>query len=267
MRNIIFKGLLIVLPFFACWYILYQVPWTKLLNVEKISNSTEEKLGTIFWDAIKNSEHEIKTNISTGILDSIKARICDSNNIDKNKIKLHLLKNEEINAVALPGNHLVIFSGLVAKSENPDELAGVIAHEIAHLESGHIMNKLLKEFGLSVLLSISTGGNNAEISREAIKMLTSSAYDRKIESEADLKATDYLINSNINPEHFATLLFKLSLTESEIVKKTSWISTHPGTEKRVADIMEYSKHQKFESKPIISEEGWNKLKIVITEND
>ncbi len=70
------------------------------------------------------------------------------NDIDRDKIKVHLLFKDEVNAFALPDGHLVIFSGLILESENPEELSGVLAHELAHIELNHVMTKLMREVGL-----------------------------------------------------------------------------------------------------------------------
>ena len=100
---------------------------------------------------------------------------------DREIIKVHVLNKDEINAFALPNGHLIIYSGLINNSGNQEELTGVICHEIAHIELNHVMKKLIKEIGLSVLISMTTGKGGSEIIKETAKMLSSSAFDRKLE--------------------------------------------------------------------------------------
>ncbi|MDZ7607365.1 MAG: M48 family metallopeptidase [Cyclobacteriaceae bacterium] len=154
--------------------------------------------------------------------------MCDKNDIDRDKIKVHLLFKDEVNAFALPDGHLVIFSGLILESENPEELSGVIAHELAHIKLNHVMTKLMREVGLSVLLSMASGGGG-DMLRETAKMLSSTAFDRALEKEADIKAVDYLIEANISPEPFATFLLPLSQWRSYPSKIPVSTSTDPNS--------------------------------------
>src|SRR5690606_26318193 len=96
------------------------------------------------WESISESEKEIKNPQIIKYIDSIINNICRANNIDRKLIKAHLIEKDEVNAFAIPNGHLVIYDGLIKASEKPDELAGVISHEIAHIELQHVMKKLIK---------------------------------------------------------------------------------------------------------------------------
>ena len=133
-------------------------------------------------------------------LDSLLSHLCEANDIERDKIKLHVVQSNEVNAFAFPDNHLVVFTSLIAKCENQEELCGVMAHEIAHMQKGHIMKKLVKEVGLSALVGMASGGQSGEVLRSTAKLLSSTAYDRTLESEADKTAVFYLLQSGINPE-------------------------------------------------------------------
>ena len=86
------------------------------------------------------------------------------------------------------------------------------------------------------------------------------AFDRGLEKQADIKAVDYLINSNIDPEPFANFLYKLSNNEHEITQYLSWISTHPDSKERATYIIEYSSENQTDYEPIISTDTWKRLK-------
>jgi predicted Zn-dependent protease len=122
------------------------------------------------------------------------------------------------------------------------------------------MKKLVKEIGLSVLISMTTGNGGAEIVKETAKMLSSSAFDRSLEKEADIKAVDYLVKARINPEPFADFLFKLSETENEATQYLTWMSTHPDSKERAEYIIEYCKDKKIEYTDSVTKATWDKLK-------
>ena len=263
MKKPIIQGLITILLFFGTWYTLTQIDWMKIFKVQQVTDKTEQKLGELFWEVFKKSEKEIKNTHVVNSVDSIVTQICKANKIDRSKLKIHVLDKDDINAFALPNGHLFIYSGLILDSDNQEELAGVICHEIAHIELNHVMKKLVKEIGLSVLISMTTGNSGAEVIKETAKMLSSSAFDRSLEKEADIKAVDYLVNANINPEPFANFLYKLSDTEHEAIKYLTWINTHPDSKDRAEYIIKYSKGKETEYKPILSNETWDKLKAAL----
>lgn len=258
--KIVAQVLMVVALFFAIWFSLEKVNWMTLLKVERVSRTTEEKLGDMIWEKFDKSGKGIQSRETTLPLDSMLTRICNSNRIDKSKIKLHVIESSEINAFALPNNHLVICSNLIVASDDEAELSGVISHELAHLQLNHVMKKLVKEVGLSVLISMATGESGAKIIEETAKLLSSTAYDRTLEKEADIKAVDYMIKANINPEPFANFMYKLADKESKADKHLVWISTHPGSLERAKYIVEYCKGKSKDNRQILSRATWDKLK-------
>ena len=260
MKKSIIQGVISIGLFFGMWFSLKEIDWVGIFKVEKITDKTEQKLGDIFWEGIKKTEQENKNTDVTHAIDSIVNHICLSNNIDIEKLNVHVIMKDEINAFALPNGHLVIYSGLILNADNQDELAGVICHEIAHIELNHVMKKLTKEIGLSVLISITTGNGGTEVIKQTLKTLSSSAFDRSLEKEADMKAVDYLINANINPANFANFLYKISETDSNIESYITWVSTHPESKERAKYIIEQSKGKLTRFKSILSNDTWNTLK-------
>ncbi|MDA3945030.1 MAG: M48 family metallopeptidase [Bacteroidetes bacterium] len=265
MIKLISKGLLLIFLFFLTWLVLAQFDWMHIFKVKKVTDQTEEKLGELYWDIFKRSEKEITDPFVVSTIDSIVHKICTANGIDTNLIKVHLFDKAEVNAFALPNGHLLLYSGLMLEADNPEELSGVLAHEIAHIQLNHVMKKLVKEVGLSVLISMATGNGGAEIMKETAKLLTSSAYDRSLEKEADIKAIDYLANAKIKPEAFADFLYKLSADEHDAMKYLAWINTHPETKERAATIIAHSSNKLTTYEPVLSAATWEKLKEQLRE--
>lgn len=261
MKKTIIQGTITILLFFGSWYTIKQIDWVQIFKVEKVAGKTAEKLGDFLWKTIKNSEEENKNIHVVNSIKSIVTQICKSNKIDRESIKIHVINKDEINAFALPNGHLIVYSGLILNSDNQEELIGVICHEIAHIELHHVMKKLVKEIGLSALISMTTGGSGSEIIKETAKMLSSSAFDRSLEKEADIKAVDYLISAKVNPEPFANFLYKLSGKEHAAAAYLKWISTHPDSRERAEYIIEYSKNKLTNYKSMLSIETWEKVKV------
>ncbi|MDG1227360.1 MAG: M48 family metallopeptidase [Polaribacter sp.] len=259
MKKIIIQGTITVFLFFGSWYTIKQIDWVKIFRVEKVADKTAQKLGDFLWKTIKNTEEENKNSHVVKTIESIVTQICKSNKIERKNIKIHVINKDEINAFALPNGHLIVYSGLILNSDNQEELIGVICHEIAHIELHHVMKKLVKEIGLSALISMTTGGSGSEIIKETARMLSSSAFDRSLEKEADIKAVDYLISAKVNPDPFANFLYKLSDEEHAAAAYFKWISTHPDSRERAAYIIEYSKTKSTTYESMLSIETWEKV--------
>lgn len=243
----------VVLFGFSC------VDWLSVFNLKH--TVIEEKLGKMYWDLFSRTEKFVENDSILQPLDSLLTRICADNQIERKKIKLHVIESEEVNAFAFPDDHLVVYSALIHECKNEMELCGVMAHEIAHIEKGHVMKKLIKEVGLSVLVAMASGNNGGEIVSETAKLLSSTAYDRNLESEADDTAVKYLLNARIDPVPFGDFLHRLS-EEENLPAITEWISTHPDSEKRSFSIYDRAEEEgkSLKFKQILTTETWENLR-------
>ena len=269
MKTVFLKLVALLALFFGTWFLLRQVDWVTIFHVKQLTKTTEEKLGDFIWETQGASENEIKSKRIVNKIDSIITRICNANDIDRSRIKLHVISSKNINAFALPDRHLIVYTQLILDCKNDEELSGVLAHEIAHMELNHVMKKITQEVGLAQLLSV-TNGKDMKIAKELAKLLSSSSFSRSLEQEADLKACDYLINADINPTGLASFLFRLSTSEPSIQSHLTWVSSHPESVERSTYITEQVKEREKEinEKPVLTAASWKKLQEDIkAEND
>jgi predicted Zn-dependent protease len=226
-----------MLFFGGCYYVYSKINWSGLFGVKKITENVDKQLGDVFWKSYSAEMVEVKDRKIVEPIQQMVREICSDNNIIPSSINVHVVENKEINAFAMPGRHLVVHTGLIEFADHEDEIAGVIAHEIAHIESGHVVKKLGKEIGLSVILNLTLGDIGGEVVRNALSTITSTAYDRSLEKEADLKAVDYLFAAKMNPTYLASFLEKLD-KQSQSPEVLPWVSTHPDSKERVRYINE-----------------------------
>lgn len=262
MEKIISRTVIVFALFFGLFFGLSQIDWMTLLKVEKTTKSNEEKLGAFVWESIKGTEVIVEEESVTNAIDSLITTICDANDMESSEIKVHIIQKSEVNAFALPNYHLVIYTGLILESENEAELCGVLSHELAHMQLEHVMKKMVKEIGLATIVSITAGNGGGQVVMESLKHLTSSAYDRSLEEEADIKAVDYLVNAKIDPEQFANFMFRLGGKSNGIDQYLEWVSTHPDSRERAESIITYSlTKEDLEFEPILSNESWLELQL------
>lgn len=127
------------------------------------------------------------------------------------------------NAAALPGGQIVIFDGALRETPDPDAIAGVLAHEIAHVRRRHVTQALIRELGIGALIRLFAGdiGANAQ-------QLVSLSYTRANESEADGDAIAALARANIDPRPTAELFRKLGRHAGRM-DSVEWLNSHPHT--------------------------------------
>lgn len=256
MRKIFLKSILLIGLFLGSWFLLVQINFMKLLNIEELSIEAEEKVGDFIWDYFQPKENEIKNDSIKKQLNTFLNRICVNNQLKPEDYNLHIIKNKEPNAYALPANRIIFHHSLILTCSNAEEYCAILAHEIAHLKHNHVMKKLRQELGMSVLLSISQNGMGSSIGRQIIGLLSGNAYSRKYEREADKTAVDFLTNAKINPEHFANILNRITNNNTDILTKSEWISTHPETKKRCRTINQLKKQKPLTPYQIISKQKW-----------
>lgn len=261
MKKVAQQFFIMTFSLFLAWFALSRIDFVGLFNIQSSLKVNEQKLGELLLDFYANTKKEIKEDSISAPISKIKARICEANSLVADSIRVYVIENDEINAFALPGRHMVIYSGLIDACKTGEELAGVMAHEIAHMEKNHVMKKLTKEVGLSMLYTLMSTKGGGEILKEVGKLVSSTAYDRSLEQEADMTAIEYLQNARIDPEHMANFLFLLSTKVNELPKELQWMSTHPDSKERAAEILKAIKEPSETYQPVFTDEEWEKVKV------
>lgn len=126
----------------------------------------------------------------------------------KDDVDLRVVDVPMVNAVTLPGGHVVLFSGLLRQASSPDEVAGVLAHELGHVENRDVLESLVRQLGLSVVL----GGLDGNVGGYTNALLSAS-YSRGAEARADGFAIDALAQAQVSPKPTAAFFQRLSKTE------------------------------------------------------
>lgn len=253
------RGAMLVVIMAGSWYGLSKANWTKTLNLKELSEKNEAKLGELILDSQRATYDELD-GTALKQLQKIKNKLCSVNGIDTASIQIHLFEVSEVNAYAIPGGHIIVNTGLISFSDNPDMVAGVLAHEIGHIQSNHVSKKLAKEIGLSSLLILAGGSDNMGMLKQVIKTITSTSFDRDYEREADMKAVGYLQNAQIDPRQLAILFDKMADRYSDAYKMTSWINTHPDPKERAEEIRKQAQYNDIQYTPILTPTEWKKLK-------
>jgi predicted Zn-dependent protease len=153
----------------------------------------------------------------------------------------YIVDNEAVNAFALPGGYVYVDRGLIERTHNVSELAGVLAHEIAHVALRHGAKNLQRQMrtsSMSNLLYRTILGRGPLLDQQALQMgnqLWSAAHSRADEAAADQEAVKYLIATGIDPKGMVRLFQGLMTEEREDPHRSDleWFSSHPNTASRL----------------------------------
>lgn len=170
-----------------------------------------------------------------------------------------VLSSSVPNAFALPGGKIYLLSGLLARAENPDEIAGVLAHELGHLKHRDSTRSLIYNGGTSFLIGLLFGditGSSALIF--ASRSLVTASYSREAEESADAFAIEVMHKLGRSPKPMGELLFRISGREAD--KSLSILANHPLTEDRLQRMSE--EDRPASRPPLLTTEEWTSLKAI-----
>lgn len=144
---------------------------------------------------------------------------------------------ESVNAFALPGGHLYVYTGLMKLCTNEAELASVMAHEIAHVAAKHHGETLTRQYGIELLLGV-ISGDNPRMGAQIVAGLVSMGYNRGQEREADAIGMNILFQAGYQPEAMVTFMEKMYASEQAQGggRPPALLSTHPATTQRIANL-------------------------------
>lgn len=154
-----------------------------------------------------------------------------------------VVDSDEVNAFALPGGQIVVYTGLIKKAKSSEQIAGVIAHEISHATLRHGLQSLSQSLGIVAAIQFMTGdmGGLIALGSHVAQESVLTSYSRNSETEADLEGARMLHAAKIDPQAMADFFSLLKEEEGDIPGVIAWISTHPQHAKRVENISNYEK--------------------------
>ncbi len=218
----------------------------------------------LLYFAVINIYHIVPTHVDTYLGNNFKGKILTPDNTCANpemerylndimqemvhdsmwNYQVYIMDIDIENAFALPGGTMLFTSELLKNVESPNEIYGIMAHEITHVQKRHSMQQLITYLGIGFVVTLMTGDGlegfaDPEFIGTAMGGLMALGYSRDFEKEADDGAMNILVPMNITPtgivSFFERIEEKMPISESVYTK---YISTHPMSKDRI---------EKFES--------------------
>ncbi|WP_242396089.1 M48 family metallopeptidase [Anaeromyxobacter oryzisoli] len=219
---------------------------TALANV-LIPPSQEKQLGLQVKQQLEQEQHVqyVDDPVVTGYVGEVAGRILAQAKKDRPDVdwSVKVINDPKtVNAFAVPGGWLYVYSGLLLAADDTAEVAGVLGHESGHVVARHSARQMVDAFGLETLASLALGKNPGAASQLAAGLAGKTAllaYSRGDESEADEYGARYASAAGYDPHGIATFFQKLERGEGKQPGWAAFLSTHPATPDRIEKVNAY----------------------------
>ncbi|WP_432452163.1 MULTISPECIES: M48 family metallopeptidase [unclassified Agarivorans] len=210
-------------------------------------DSEMSSLGAQSFDEIKKQEkifHDPATNAYVScVANAVTAEI--PGDYGQQQWEVVVFDSEQVNAFALPGGHIGVYTGLIELAETPDQLATVIGHEISHVLAEHSNERLSRGqiVGVGTAVAAVAIGVSDSIDNKGLAMAALGLgvqygvmlpYGRTQESEADLMGLDLMASAGFDPKASVTLWQNMAKAGGASVPE--FLSTHPSNTTRIGDL-------------------------------
>ncbi|HUQ70886.1 MAG TPA: M48 family metallopeptidase, partial [Planctomycetaceae bacterium] len=179
-----------------------------------------------------------------------------------------VINASDINAFALPGGYIYINRGIIENAKNEGEVAGVVAHEIAHTALRHGTHQASKAYAAQAGLAILGGVLGGKVGQNTAQILNTVGgvglnalflkFGRDLESQADVRGAQILAASGYSPADMVSFFHTLESVDKS--RKTSWLSDHPAPPDRIARIQKEAQLLRVSDNPTTNVAQLNNVK-------
>ncbi|MCG3111588.1 MAG: M48 family metallopeptidase [Candidatus Manganitrophus sp. SB1] len=223
-------GLLILSPLLLGLALWWKSDAIAEWAVHRISHTSEVKFGDLIYAQTRPGLTLLPEGETTKMIEEIGSRLTQASPYP---FQWHVADDPTINAFAIPGGHVVVFTGLIEAAESPEEVAGILAHEAEHVLQRHSLKGMVHQLGWRVVLALLLGDIGGGRFGQAAAQMQILSFGRDQESEADLKGLALLKEAKIDPKGMITFFDRLSKKEGASI---ALLSTHPASANRAEAI-------------------------------
>lgn len=240
--------------------------------VENLPYEVDEQIGKAVWEEMERTSSLGDEVTNEKVREAIQVmidRLQPHGEILEAEYTFAVVRNDVPNAFALPGGYMVVFTGLIELSDSPEEVCGVIAHEMAHVTKRHGLRRVAHTVGIWAGVAILFGDASTltSIALNLFTMASVNDYSQDQETEADIEGCEMMIAARIDPRGLALFFKKMKREVGDIPDALAWTSTHPQHDERVEAILAYEAEHgaTVEYEPL--DLDWDAVKAALDEED
>jgi len=221
-------GLILALPLLLIGVLAWQSHALAGWAAGYISIEHEQQLGELAFKQATAGMKLRKGGVDMAAIQEIGARLTQNSKYD---YKWHVAEDPAVNAFAVPGGYVVVNTGLIQAADSAEEVAGVLAHEVQHIEQRHTLKNIVHSLGLRAALSLALGDIGSGMLSDMAAQLSELKFSRDLESESDRLGLLALKQAGIAPQGMVSFFDKLRRQVG--AAPPALLSTHPASEDRM----------------------------------
>ncbi|WP_035957762.1 M48 family metallopeptidase [Bryobacter aggregatus] len=211
--------------------------------------SLEDKLGSMVLAGLVREHRPCENPELTAMMQAIATRLSAAMDASPYRFDIQVLRSPQVNAMAAPGGHIAVFSGLVDRMDNPEQVAAVLAHEMQHVVQRHSVKGILRALGIQTFLTIVVG--DPGVLGDLAGNLGVLHFMRSDEESADDAAIQVLMRAGIAPVEMQKAFENLAKSGGgESGSALSYLSTHPPLADRIERVRQASMEWQGQARPI-----------------
>lgn len=244
----------------------WGIPALATAVAAQVPVSWEAALGGSVLDSLVPIEKRCIAPRQTEKINQIMKALMHPVGVSPYTFRITVMDSQQVNAFALPGGTIVLLRGLLKETKSPEQLAGVLAHEVQHISRRHTTRALLVQASTGLLLSALTGNASGMGANgiEAARILGLLQYSRQNEEEADRGGMEMLQQAGIAPGGMIEFFERIKQGEGgrEGAPFSKYLSTHPATEDRIKKLRSLVKDAPQPSVRLLPEYDWSDIRNV-----
>jgi predicted Zn-dependent protease len=206
--------------------------------VHVVPVSVDEKIGKMAMEQMDLEGPEVENKVIVDACQKIVDRLTPHAELPGLKFELKVVDSSTVNAFCLPGGKMVVYTGLLKKAENAEQVAGVLSHEIAHATRRHGLQRITQSLGVIVAIEVMIGdvGGLVALGVELGKTAALTSYGREQEIEADVVGVKMLHAAAIDPLELANFFEMMKKDGLDVPDAIKWVASHPQHDVRISTI-------------------------------
>lgn len=254
---------LALVPVIAGLY-LWGIPAVANLLAPLVPLSWEERLGDSVLEHVAPTDLRCNDSIRSAKLEWILDRLSSAVPDSPYHLQLTVVDRSAINAFALPGGRIVVLRGLLEAADTPEQLAGVLAHELQHVYKRHSTRAVMEQVSTGLLIAAVTGDITGTLASgiEGARVLGMLRYSRIHEEEADREGLRMLKAVGIDSAGMIAFYRMMEDEHTRRANTPSYLSTHPDTGDRIANLVMLAGPSPLHPTALLSGEEWNDVRSI-----
>jgi beta-barrel assembly-enhancing protease len=230
----------------------------------RVPVSWEEDLGRAVVESLVKAEKRCAEPAGRRALDRLIATLAAGAPRSPYTFRVQVVDSKTVNAFAAPGGYVVVLRGLVDEAHRPEELAGVIAHEMEHVLQRHSTKAIVQHVSTGLLITALTGDVSGAMAYglESARVLGQLRYSRTAEEEADARGMELLIAAGLDPTGMVDFFEALERKGRDPAGLLKYLSSHPGTSDRVSRLRRIAAAAPPTRRPALDPEEWTALRAI-----